>query len=194
MDPFFPHIQAVQRAERHQVSLGIDSQPGSPCDSVPNPVFDTEPGPMSENEDGALSNTEPGPMANNLPASPIMSASEPPYLPTEILSMIIACSLNQDVSMLGLFNRVSALFRDQAATFHHQVYIRESLAEDSELDKRNDCSIRIMKLYKAAGCGSGLSKRLKELFGKDSRWMQAWVLISHVAFGWYKIKDIYWKK
>lgn len=82
----------------HQVSLRINSQPGSPCHSVPNPVFDTEPGPMSENEDGALSNTEPGPMANNLPASPIMSSSEPPYLPTEILSMIIACSLNQDVS------------------------------------------------------------------------------------------------
>lgn len=98
MDPFFPHIWAVQRAEMHQVSLRINSQPGSPCHSVPNPVFDTEPGPMSENEDGALSNTEPGPMANNLPASPIMSASEPPYLPTEILSMIIACSLNQDMS------------------------------------------------------------------------------------------------
>lgn len=75
--------------------------------------------------------------------------------------------------MLGLFNRVSALFCDRAATFHHQVYIRESLAEDLELDKRNDCSIRILKLYKAAGRGSGLSKRLKELFGKDSRWMQA---------------------
>lgn len=40
-----------------------------------------------------------------------------------------------------------------------------------------------MKLYKAARRNSGLSLRIKQLFGKDSRWMKAWILLSKVAFG-----------
>ena len=117
-----------------------------------------------------------------------------PALPTEVLSMIITCFLNQVMSMLGMFNRVSVLFRDLAAPFHPHIYIRETLAENLELDKNNNCSISVMKLSKAAGRGSGLSTRLKELFSKDSRWMKALIMLSHVAFGQYKIKDIYWKK
>lgn len=75
--------------------------------------------------------------------------------------MIMAGYVSQGVSMLGSFNPASALLRDLAATFRHQVCMRESLAADLELDKHNDCSVRILKPHKAAGRGTGLSKRLK---------------------------------
>ena len=98
------------------------------------------------------------------------------------------------MSMLGTFNRVSLLFRELSISFNSNLYIREALAENLELDKEDDFSISVMKLYKAAGRNSGLSTRIKELFSKDNWWMKAWVVLTHIAFGQYKVKDIYWKK
>ena len=143
--------------------------------------------------------SQPAPLFVQSFANPLLdmvedAGNEPgvQYLPPEILSRIITFSLNKDMAMLGTFNQVSLLFHELSAPFHPNLYIREGLAESLELDKEDDCSISIMKLYKAAGWNSGLSLRIKQLFGKDSRWMKAWILLSNVAFGQYKVKDIYW--
>ena len=96
------------------------------------------------------------------------------------------------MAMLGAFNRVSHLFRQLCTMFHPRIYIRDDLAESLALE--GDISISVMKLYKAAGRSSGLSTRLKGLLCKNSQWMKAWIILSHVGFGMYKIKDIYWKK
>ena len=59
--PIFHYIQAVQEAEMHRVSLGINSQPGPLSDTEDDPMSDTEPNPTSDTEPCPLSNTEPGP-------------------------------------------------------------------------------------------------------------------------------------
>lgn len=85
--------------------------------------------------------------------------------------------------MLGVFNRVSKLFQDLTLQFLPQIFIRESFAESLQLEHDHDNVISIMRLYKLAGRGSGLSLRLKELFGKNSKWMRAWVVLRHMAYG-----------
>ena len=77
-----------------------------------------------------------------------------------------------------------------AAAFYPNLYIRETLGESLELDKENDFTIGIMKLYKTAGRSCGLSARIRELFGKHSQWMEAWLILSYLSFGQYKVKDI----
>ncbi|MGH0120290.1 UNVERIFIED_CONTAM: hypothetical protein FKN15_060698 [Acipenser sinensis] len=183
--------------------LWVDLLPYLLANPEPGPVADLEPGFLVDLEPGPLSHPEPGPLANpevQSMANPLVDMVVNPdnehgaqYLPSEILSKIIELSLNLDISMLGTFNRVSLLFRELSRPYHPNLYIREALAESLELDKENDCSISVMKLYKAAGRSSGLSTRIKELFGKDKRWMRAWILLSHIAFRQYKVKDIYWK-
>ena len=120
--------------------------------------------------------------------------SEMPNLPTELLSHVIQLTLDADMSVFGIFNRVSKIFQDLTLQFLPQIFIRESFAESLQLEHDHDKVISIMRLYKLAGRGSGLSLRLKELFGKNSKWMRAWVVLRHVTNGHFTIKDIFWKK
>ncbi|MGH0140710.1 UNVERIFIED_CONTAM: hypothetical protein FKN15_071891 [Acipenser sinensis] len=178
-----------------ELGLLADPEPGLRDDLEPYLLANPEPGPLAHPEPGPLANPEVQSMANPLVDMVVNPDNEhgAQYLPSEILSKIIELSLNLDMSMLGTFNRVSLFFRELSRPYHPNLYIREALAESLELDKENGCSISVMKLYKAAGHSSGLSTRIKELFGKDKRWMRAWILLSHIAFGQYKVKDIYWK-
>lgn len=121
------------------------------------------------------------------------ATQEMPTLPTELLSCIVKFTLEADMTMLGVFNRVSYLFGKLASQFHPQIYIRETLAESLDLNNSNDNSISLMWLYKSAGYNSGLAMRLKELFKKNKKWIQAWVVLKSVGHGQYKITDIYWK-
>lgn len=114
--------------------------------------------------------------------------SDMPNLPTEMLSYIIQLTLDADMSML---NRVSKLFQDVKSQFPPQIFIRESLAESLQLEHDNDNVISIMRLYKLGRRGSGLLLRLKELFGKNSKWMRAWVVLRHLDHGHFIIKDFF---
>ena len=74
--------------------------------------------------------------------------SEMLNLLTDLLSHIIQLTLNADVSMLGIFNRVSKLFQDLTLQFLTQIFIRESFTESLQLEHDHDNAISIIRLYK----------------------------------------------
>ncbi|KAL7396332.1 hypothetical protein ABVT39_004371 [Epinephelus coioides] len=178
-----PYIQAIQEAELQKVpqpSSLSDTELGSQSDANP-PSMSDEPACIAD-EPGFLSQGEPVFQHNSVDQSmaPLVNMVEDAgnelgeqYLPPEVLSRIIEFALIQDMSMLGTFNQVSRSFQALSAAFYPNLYIRETLEESLELDKENDFTISIMKLYKAAGRSSGLSARIRELFGKHSQWMKA---------------------
>ncbi|XP_049926648.1 uncharacterized protein LOC126406426 [Epinephelus moara] len=166
-----PYIQAIQEAELQKVpqpSSLSDTELGSQSDANP-PSMSDEPACIAD-EPGFLSQGEPVFQHNSVDQSmaPLVNMVEDAgnelgeqYLPPEVLSRIIEFALIQDMSMLGTFNQVSRSFQALLAAFYPNLYIRETLEESLELDKENDFTISIMKLYKAAGRSSGLSARIR---------------------------------
>ena len=126
------------------------------------------------------------------PADPDFIAS--PNLPLIVLSTIIQYCLLMDMTMLGTFNRVSNLFRELTLPFLPKKIMRDSLVECLNIVTDEDCSISICRLYKAAGRNSGLASNIRQLFSQNARWITAWIVIRHISFGWFQIKDIHWKK
>ena len=117
-----------------------------------------------------------------------------PNLPLIVLSTIIQYCLLMDMTMLGTFNRVSNLFRELTLPFLPKRIIRDSLVECLNIVTDEDCSISICRLYKAAGRNNGLASNIRQLFSQYARWITAWIVIRHISFGWFHIKDIHWKK
>ena len=126
------------------------------------------------------------------PADPDFIAS--PNLPLIVLSTIIQYCLLMDMTMLGTFNRVSNLFRELTLPFLPKKIMRDSLVECLNIVTDEDCSISICRLYKAAGRNNGLASNIRQLFSQYARWITAWIVIRHISFGWFHIKDIHWKK
>ena len=207
--PTDPYIQALQEAENERVlhinnssaSLSIDIDPGCSPGSGIEAVPVSEPEeenleavPVSELEE---ENLEADPVSEleeeNLEVDPVLRENIP-YLPVEILKEIIKLTLDMDVTMFGTFNRVSSLFREVSKPYLPTIYIRDSVAQTLGLDNKGDFCISIMKIYKSCGRSSGLALRIKDLFGQNPRWMRAWVVLRHIAFGHYKVIHIFWKK
>lgn len=158
-------------------------------------MHDTKAGTITGNEDAAQSNTKP-PLALDVFVDDQQFAVVSHDVSQRASIPASGNPINDHwhfshMSMLGTFNQVLVTFQKLATQYQPQVHIREHLAEDLELEKQYECSISIVKIYKAAGSSSGLSVRLKELFGKNSRWLQAWIRIKHVF--WSRIKDIWWR-
>lgn len=116
-----------------------------------------------------------------------------PVLPDEMFSMIIQHTLNMDMSMIGTFNRVCILFRELTARHLPRMYIRPQLADHLKISQQDDTDTSVMKVYKACGRGSGLAQQIKQLFSANKGCMRAWMTLSHLSFGHYKVKDLYWK-
>ena len=93
------------------------------------------------------------------------------------------------MAMLGVFNRVSNTFRELIKPLHPSIYINDSLAGDIKLNKDNLIYITVRKIYNNAGCGSGLALRLKG-FSKKKNWPSAPLVLRHVAYGRFVIKDV----
>ena len=96
--------------------------------------------------------------------------------------------------MIGTFNRVSIIFRQLTSSFLPQIYVNDGLVDDLNLKKDEDCCISISRLYRGAGRNSGLAVKIKELFGKNSKWMSGWIIMRHLSHGWFQIKDFFFKK
>ncbi|CAL8379756.1 unnamed protein product [Arctogadus glacialis] len=109
--------------------------------------------------------------------------------PPEVLQQIVQETLRLDMAMLGVFNRVSNTFRELIKPLHPSIYINDSLAGDIKLNKDNLIYITVRKIYNNAGCGSGLALRLKG-FSKKKNWPSAPLVLRHVAYGRYVIKDV----
>lgn len=114
-----------------------------------------------------------------------------PFLPPEILDRIIKETMRIDGAMLHVFNRVSSGFKALAVAHLPWLYFRPEVAEELQLDERYDVDISVKAIIKAAGKGSGLFFKLKELFGKNKMWSMAWLTMRHEKFGRYTVKDIF---
>ena len=129
---------------------------------------------------------------------PTSSEAEPdasPTLPREIISVIIRCTLDLDMSMIGRFNRVSPLFRELTERHLPWIYIRPSLSDQLNIGQSHnaDTDVSVMRLYRAAGRSSGLAQQIRDLFSKNNRWTRAWMTLTYLAYGRYKVKDFFWK-
>lgn len=189
--PVSSYVQSILENEAEMIfSACVDqSDQGEPLDNVqlPNPADNVQTD--SSMALPQIENQQSGSQDNDMNRQIDM-----PVLPTELLSLIVQLTLESDMAMLGVFNRVSHLFKKLAEPFLPKIYLREALGKTLELDYDNDNSISMLKLYKSAGRASGVAIRLKELFCKNSKWMMAWLQLKHISHGQFKIKDIFWKK
>ncbi|CAG04488.1 unnamed protein product [Tetraodon nigroviridis] len=127
------------------------------------------------------------------PEQPCSGAeNDRPFLPPEILDMIIKETMTMDGAMLHVLNRVSTGFKALTAAHLPWLYFRPEVAEDLELDERRDIHVSVKAIIQKAGRGSGLFFKMKELYGKNKRWRSAWLTMRHEKFGRYIVKDIFW--
>ncbi|CAL8372414.1 unnamed protein product [Arctogadus glacialis] len=160
--------------------------------------FSPSPSPHLSHTFQSLSSESPAGLAGT-PSSPSPSphlshtlqsgtTEDRPFLPPEVLQQIVQETLRLDMAMLGVFNRVSNTFRELIKPLHPSIYINDSLAGDIKLNKDNLIYITVRKIYNNAGCGSGLALRLKG-FSKKKNWPSAPLVLRHVAYGRFVIKD-----
>lgn len=116
-----------------------------------------------------------------------------PFLPPELLDMIIKETMRIDGAMLHVFNRVSSSFKALTAADLPWLYFRPEVAEKLGLDEQHDIHISVEAIIKEAGKGSGLFFKLKELFGQNKMWRTAWLTMCHENLGRYTIKDLFWQ-
>lgn len=121
-----------------------------------------------------------------------LSEDNRPFLPPEMIDRIIKETMRIDGSMLNAFNRVSSSFRALTEKHLPWLYFRYEVAEYLQLNEEDDINISVQAIIKVAGEGSGLVFKMKELFGKNNRWENAWLTIRHEKFGRYTVKDIFW--
>lgn len=93
--------------------------------------------------------------------------------------------------MIGAFNRVSPLFRELTGRHLPRIYIRDALSQNLDIGTNHDNVISVMKLYKTAGQNSGLARCIKELLSNNRNWMRAWMILRHIIFGQYEVKDFF---
>ncbi len=115
-------------------------------------------------------------------------------LPNEVMRSIIQQTLSMDMSMIHTFNRVSTNFRDITKDFYPTIHIPDDLARSVGIFDDHEHVISVQKLNRAAGRGSGLMQRIREILHHRRNWFNSWLTVTAVGLGCYVIKDIRWKK
>ena len=98
------------------------------------------------------------------------------------------------MSMIGTFNRVSASVKGMTMKFCPFLYINPAIAKALKIDDGHVSDVSVRNIVRKAGKTSGLALRIKELFSRNPDWINAWLIIEELAFGQFRVKDIYWRK
>lgn len=135
-----------------------------------------------------------------------------PYLPPEILMMIVSMAVHSDIACIGKIALVSRAFHkfsedhciicrrcDMMRSFRKGLrpfHVRPDLVRDIGLVEGTTV-VSVQRLLKQVGRGSGLAISLKAMLRAHPKWWSAWLEITPLKHGdfpdWYHINSVFWK-
>ena len=111
----------------------------------------------------------------------------------ELLEKIIGYALEGDLSFLNVLNRVSQRFKNISSPFNTLLHISDYVGNAFGLLGAVNIVVSIRRLLRAAGSSSGLALRLRELFARNSRWINAWIQVIALPYSRFIVTDIFWR-
>jgi len=137
-------------------------------------------------------------------------SSQLPFLPPELIMMIVGMAIHADIHNLRKCSLVSWLFKESCDSHFRSCescdrlrllmnslkpfHVRPTLVDDLGLGNR--CTMSVRQFMKAVGRSSGLGIAVKSMLQSHPKWWSAWVTITPTdGWGpnWYRIVSVFWK-
>ena len=131
--------------------------------------------------------------------------SEFECLPKEIKTIIFKMAINFSAIYIGILNRVCSSFLEivqSLSTFLPQLHINESIlarllntSDTPSIVAGRQITISVPAMSSAAGPGSGLTLKVKELLSAHPRWFNGFLTLEKTSVpGWFILVDFFFKQ
>ena len=127
------------------------------------------------------------------PGLPNFLASLPLEMTIKIMKFVCGNSLLHDwATTIPFFDTILTMFIKRPK--NSRIYMNPTVTNDLNPTRLDTITISVRKIIRYCGKSSGIFIEVRDLIKDFPQWINAWLVLKKLSFGWYEVSRVFWRK
>ena len=102
------------------------------------------------------------------------------------------CLLHDWATTIPFFDTILTMFIKRPK--NSRIYMNPTVTNDLNPTRLDTITISVRKIIRYCGKSSGIFIEVRDLIKDCPQWINAWLVLKKLSFGWYEVSRVFWRK